>query len=76
MITKENIEKLVEIGQLLVYEIAWFDPALWTTTVELRTFNEQYARERFASMQAAGLILKFSSYWVQFNQEAEVKNGN
>lgn len=68
MVTKENIERLIEFGGLLVYEITWFDPVMWKDNLELRTFNEDFAVSRFDSMKKNGMIVKMNNYFVKFDQ--------
>ena len=70
MISKENIEALIEFGGLLVYEIRSFHSTFWKERVELRTFNEEYAKEEFKSLKADKnpyIAYQLVSYMVQFN---------
>ncbi len=71
MITKENIGKLMDFGGLLVYEVRRFDPTFWKEVIELRTFNEDYARARLNAMKEAGLIVSLRDYLVKFDLPEE-----
>ena len=42
----EMMQKLYDFGEMLVYEVEYCDRLTMTVRVDLRTFNEDVARER------------------------------
>ena len=67
MITKNNIDRLIEFGGLLVYEVSWFDTIRWESKVECRSFNLDFALSRFNSLKQEGFEAQMVSYFVHFN---------
>lgn len=65
MITKDNIEALIEFGGLLVFKVTVFDELTWKPSIVCRTFNEEHAKHHFQSLigkqpvKLEGYIVKF-----------------
>lgn len=67
MITKDNIEALVEFGGLVVYEVTWFNQLTWKPEIECRTFNESFAIERYNALKREEQLAAIDTFMVQFN---------
>jgi hypothetical protein len=68
MLNLKTIQKLYDFGALMVYEVIRFDELTFKTIIEMRTFSEETAKEKYEYFKRAGFKVTIGSYFVKFDE--------
>ena len=63
----EMLRRLYDFGGLLVYRVAYFDPALFKVTNGRVTFSEEAAKAELEGLKRAGFTAGMESFMVKFD---------
>lgn len=61
------LRRLYDFGGLLVYRVAYFDPALFKVTNVCVTFSEEAAKEELERLKRSGFTAGMESFMVKFD---------